>query len=66
MQLAGAGLNLQFTDEVYILHRMSIDLENRCRELCAREELIHKIFANTKTSFLKIIMTTDLPIMNLR
>ena len=25
----GAGLNLQFTDEVYILHRMSIDLENQ-------------------------------------
>ena len=23
----GAGLNLQFTDEVYIFHRMSVDLE---------------------------------------
>ena len=25
----GAGLNLQFTDEVYIFHRMSVDLENQ-------------------------------------
>ena len=25
----GAGLNLQFTDEIYIFHRMSVDLENQ-------------------------------------
>ena len=25
----GAGLNLQFTDEIYLFHRMSLDLENQ-------------------------------------